>query len=220
MALDRFNDDLNYVGNLGDDPKRDNGLSTPQFKSYFDKAGLAIQNFINNKLIPQIENYLDEGTVLGKISEALNTKMNKTGDTMKGPINMNGQRLTGLNAPTATNEAATKGYVDNKLSMELLREIADHTSKFEAGAIPVDLSKAKAVMVVGRYSTSVDWYCSVVVPVGVSAVMRIRWNEGACRIFTAKTNHVAFDVGKKIASDGTLTTDNTYMIPTHIYALV
>lgn len=34
------------------------------------------------------------------------------GGTMEGPINMNGQKLSGLNAPTADNDAATKGYVD------------------------------------------------------------------------------------------------------------
>ena len=34
------------------------------------------------------------------------------GGTMEGPINMNGQKLTGLNAPTKDDEAANKGYVD------------------------------------------------------------------------------------------------------------
>ena len=33
------------------------------------------------------------------------------GGTMDGPINMNGQKLSGLNAPTADDEAATKGFV-------------------------------------------------------------------------------------------------------------
>lgn len=56
MALDRFTDDLHIIENLGDNPKRDNGLSTPQFKSCFDKAGLLIQKYINEKLIPAIEN--------------------------------------------------------------------------------------------------------------------------------------------------------------------
>ena len=34
------------------------------------------------------------------------------GGTMEGSINMNGQKLSGLNAPTADNDAAPKGYVD------------------------------------------------------------------------------------------------------------
>lgn len=33
------------------------------------------------------------------------------GGTMQGPIDMNGQKLSGLNAPTADNDAATKGFV-------------------------------------------------------------------------------------------------------------
>lgn len=36
------------------------------------------------------------------------------GGMMEGGINMNGQKLSGLNAPTATDEAANKGYVDGK----------------------------------------------------------------------------------------------------------
>lgn len=35
-----------------------------------------------------------------------------SGGTMTGGINMNGQMITGLNAPTANNEPATKEYVD------------------------------------------------------------------------------------------------------------
>ena len=39
------------------------------------------------------------------------------GGTMQGSINMNGQKLNGLNAPTADTDAANKGYVDNKVSV-------------------------------------------------------------------------------------------------------
>jgi hypothetical protein len=112
MALDRLTEDMNFIGSLGDDPKRDDGLSTPQFKSFFDKAGLVIQNFINNKLIPQIERSIDEGALLQQISEVLGRKLDKSGGTMYGPINMNGQKLTGMNSPKANDEPATKGYVD------------------------------------------------------------------------------------------------------------
>ena len=36
-----------------------------------------------------------------------------SGGTMEGPINMNGQKISGLNEPTGDNEPATKGYADN-----------------------------------------------------------------------------------------------------------
>lgn len=41
--------------------------------------------------------------------DALSTK----GGTMEGAINMNGQKITGLNAPTADDEPATKKYADD-----------------------------------------------------------------------------------------------------------
>lgn len=37
----------------------------------------------------------------------------KLGGTMEGAINMNGQKITGLNAPTANDEPATKEYADS-----------------------------------------------------------------------------------------------------------
>lgn len=115
MALERFNEDLNFVTNLGDNPRRDDGLSTPQFKSIFDKAGLAIQNFINNKLIPGIEDAVTETGLLGQFSEALNKKLSLSGGTMTGGINMGGQKLNGLNAPTSNDEAATMGFVNQEV---------------------------------------------------------------------------------------------------------
>lgn len=127
MALDRFNENMDIIGGLGDDPKLDDGLSTPQFKSVFDKAGLLIQKFLNEKLIPQIENFLDEGTVLGKIAEALSGKLDKTGGTMEGPINMNGQTLSGLNAPTQNDHAANKGYVDQQVKEAAPRNLLDNS---------------------------------------------------------------------------------------------
>lgn len=47
------------------------------------------------------------------------------GGTMEGPINMNGQKLSGLNAPTEDDEAATKEYVDtSKKNAETYAETA------------------------------------------------------------------------------------------------
>lgn len=112
MALDRLTDDMNFVANLGDDPKRDDGLSTPQFKSYFDKSGLLIQNFINNKLIPQIENAINEGSLLQQISEALGKKLDKSGGVMTGNIGMNENRITGLPKPISDSDAVPRSYVD------------------------------------------------------------------------------------------------------------
>lgn len=49
------------------------------------------------------------------------------GGTMTGPINMNGQKLSGLNAPTADDEAATKGYADEQVAFA--KDYADEQVK-------------------------------------------------------------------------------------------
>lgn len=129
MALDRFNDDMHIIEGMGDNPKRDDGLSTPQFKASFDKAGLRIQKFINEKLIPQIENFLNEGAILGQISAALNRKFDKTGGDLTGEVNMNGRKVTGLADPENDSDAvpmsflepyAKKEYVNRNLSVDHL----------------------------------------------------------------------------------------------------
>ena len=76
MSISRFIDDLNIIAGSSDDPKKEDGLSTPQFKSLFDKAGLLIQKFINEKLIPQIESAVDEEGLLSELYEVLNERDN------------------------------------------------------------------------------------------------------------------------------------------------
>lgn len=70
-----------------------------------------------------------------------------SGGTMTGPVNMNGQTLNGLNAPTNADEAATKGYADGKLSLELLWQNASPNSIFSAQTISLDMAKYQYIMV-------------------------------------------------------------------------
>lgn len=56
MAIPKFSDDLNIIGLLSDFPGSQDGLTPQEFKSKFDKAGLDLQRYINNTLIPAIEN--------------------------------------------------------------------------------------------------------------------------------------------------------------------
>lgn len=113
MAIPKILEDLNIISKLGDNPLSDNGLSTPQFKARFDAAALAIQNYINNTLIPGIESSVSEDGLLSQIAAQLATKLNLSGGTMTGAINMNGKRLYNVPAPTDNMDAANMSYVDS-----------------------------------------------------------------------------------------------------------
>lgn len=54
MAIPKMTDDLNIIQALSDLPNSEDGLTAEDLKAKFDAAGLAIQNFINNKLIPAL----------------------------------------------------------------------------------------------------------------------------------------------------------------------
>lgn len=54
MAVNNFNDDLNIISKLGNNPNSDNNLSDAGLKAKFDSAGLLIQKFLNDVLIPAV----------------------------------------------------------------------------------------------------------------------------------------------------------------------
>jgi hypothetical protein len=56
MAIPMFLEDMSILSKLGDKPGEYDGLSTPQFKAKFDEGTQKIQNYINETLVPAIEN--------------------------------------------------------------------------------------------------------------------------------------------------------------------
>ena len=99
MNIPKFLEDMSIISKLGDNPGADNGLPTSAFRAKFDEAGIAIQNYINNTLIP-----------------AINPSSNpEAGLSMTGAINMNKKALTGLKTPTADDDAVPLAYTKEKL---------------------------------------------------------------------------------------------------------
>jgi hypothetical protein len=56
MSLPKFEDDLNIISKLDDEPNDVGGLSSTELKAKFDEAALIIQNYINNVLLAGLDN--------------------------------------------------------------------------------------------------------------------------------------------------------------------
>lgn len=131
MALPKLLEDLAFISKLGDYPGSDNNLEPEQFKERFDMAALRIQEYLNNQLVPGLDQLVDVQALLNGIldstlslsdraanakatGDALNIKLDKTGGNMTGNIDMGGKRVVNLGTPVSTGDAVSKGYVDAK----------------------------------------------------------------------------------------------------------
>lgn len=139
--IEKLVQDLAIISKLSDYPGSQDGLTTEEFKAKFDEAALAIQQYLNDIIVPAIEEATPEegaslpatgGTMRGNINmngnrvTGLGTPSDdtdavpksyvlpKAGGTMSGAIAMGGNNVTGLGTPTADADAATKAYVDGK----------------------------------------------------------------------------------------------------------
>jgi hypothetical protein len=118
MAIPKFLEDMNIIIKLGDKPGTDDGLSPDGFKAKFDEGVLKIQNYINNTLIPGIEASVSENGLLSQIyaflNEKLDTKLNTSGGSITGSIDMTNNNITGVASPTENDHAVNKEYVDTQ----------------------------------------------------------------------------------------------------------
>ena len=108
MAIPTFTDDIAFISKLGDNPGADNGLTTAEFRALFDAAPLALQNYINNVLVPAIAPLVDP----------------TAGMTMRGAIDMSGQKLHGLKTPYESTDAVPLGYANDRYQYKSIRKVA------------------------------------------------------------------------------------------------
>lgn len=99
--IETFQEDMSIIGKLSDYPRRDDGLTTQQFREKFDEAGQKIQEYLNDVVVPAVNNLVPPGG--GYLSQE--------GGTMTGSINMGGNSITNLKTPVNDGDAAPKGYV-------------------------------------------------------------------------------------------------------------
>lgn len=76
MAIPKLLSDLNIISKLGDYPGSDDNLTADQFKAKFDEAPLLIQKYINDVLLPQLDQQVD---VTALVNAILDTTLAQTG---------------------------------------------------------------------------------------------------------------------------------------------
>jgi hypothetical protein len=101
VQIPKLSDDLDFISKLGDNPNTDNGMSSADLKAQFDKAPNIIKKFINEYVVPAINNYVVGSGFLPLM-----------GGTMKGNIAMGDKKVTGLGAPADSGDAVNKEYAD------------------------------------------------------------------------------------------------------------
>ena len=77
MAIEKLSADLNIISKLGDYPLADDGLEPDQFKEKFDEAGKLIKQYINEVLVPSMDELVDVDALLRGILDTTLTKEDK-----------------------------------------------------------------------------------------------------------------------------------------------
>lgn len=99
--IEKMEADLSIIGKLSDYPGSQDGLTTQQFREKFDEAPKAIQEYLNDVVVPAVNGLVPPGG--GYLSQE--------GGTMTGNIDMSGNSITNLKTPVNDGDAAPKGYV-------------------------------------------------------------------------------------------------------------
>lgn len=71
MAITYFTEDLNIIQKLDDQPNDVGGLSADELKQKFDESGNRIKGFLNNSLIPELEESFSDTMTTVQIDEIL-----------------------------------------------------------------------------------------------------------------------------------------------------
>lgn len=106
MAIPTLDDNLNIIGGLGDSPNTDNNLTADELKAKFDAAALIIQKFVNEILVPAVNQNTTD----------VSKKLSADGDSASGPLNMDGNTISGLPEPTEDDQAVNMGWVLQKIA--------------------------------------------------------------------------------------------------------
>lgn len=149
----------------------------------------------------------------------------KTGDTMQGILNMGGNKITNVAAPTDENDAVPRKLLDDalnaKLSMELLWENASPGSQFASQTVVCNISEYDFVYIDYFESTLNSYHGSVFFHAGFAATLDLIDSSGRVIFRQAPpvydgSSPVGFNFSGAFVS---VQPDNNYIIPYRIYGI-
>ena len=100
MAIPKFQVDMEIISKLGDYPGSDNGLTPASFRRQFDLAGIFLKEYINDILLPNLDQLVDVEALLNGILDATLTQADKA-----APAKLVGDRINQIQMNANINQA-------------------------------------------------------------------------------------------------------------------
>lgn len=146
MAIPKLEDDLAIISKLGEYPGSDDGLSTEEFKAKFDEAALIIQDYMNLKLVPNLNKMIGETKVeefLKRLEDIESDNKTKNAKTYTAPAQFG---CTAASTPAEIRAALPNGSV----FMCLPEELTNEAWNFPSGVYLLQMFKANATSATGN----------------------------------------------------------------------
>ena len=71
MALEIMRDDVKIIQGLSDYPNQEEGLTSGEMKAKFDEAAVKLQGYINNSVVPAVNDKLSASEMAGAVADAV-----------------------------------------------------------------------------------------------------------------------------------------------------
>lgn len=124
MAFNSFDEDMNIISKLGDEPNEDDGLSAAALKARFDLAGNKIKAFLNN-LIATMAGVTGAANIGFQSSEAI------SGNTVQAAIENVQEQISGVSQGSVANGSISTAKIQDdavtnaKMAADTLRSDLD-----------------------------------------------------------------------------------------------
>jgi len=148
--------------------------------------------------------------------------VSRTGDTLEGDLDMDGNSLTGLPEPLEDADAVNKAYADCKTGMELLWENADPSSSFPVQDVALSagpLNGYSMIEIHYNYSSTSAYTSAQRAKVGTElfliSISGYRGEVATRQVVLNENGYLSF----KAAYHGSSTVANSYIIPVAIYGI-